>query len=69
MVHLRTLPFSVRKNQCMLSNVDLPPYPPPLNLLDYGIWGILQVKGNAMAHPKMGSLKRTIRQLRAAEVR
>jgi hypothetical protein len=38
-------------------------------LLDYGIWGILQVKGNAMAHPKMGSLKRTIRQLRAAEVK
>jgi hypothetical protein len=47
----------------------LPPYSPPLNLLDYGIWGVVQPKGKATAHPKMGALKQTIWQLRAAKVR
>jgi hypothetical protein len=44
----------------------LPPYVPPLNLLDDGIWGNLQAESNTMAHLKMGSLKQTIWQLRAA---
>jgi hypothetical protein len=40
----------------------------PLNLLDYGTWGILRAKGNAMSHPKMGSLKQTIWQMQAAKL-
>jgi hypothetical protein len=47
----------------------LPQYLPPLNSLDYGTWGALKVKGNAMAQQKMGSLKQTIWQLWAAKVR
>ncbi len=41
---------------------------PPLSLLDYSTWGLLQAKGNAMAHPKMGSLKHTIWHLWAAKI-
>ncbi len=41
----------------------------PLNLLDYGTWGILRAKGNAMGHPKLGSLKQTVWQMHAAKVR
>jgi hypothetical protein len=41
----------------------------PLNSLEYIIWDVLQPKGNAMAHPKMGALKQTVWQLRAAKVR
>jgi hypothetical protein len=43
----------------------LPSYSPPLNLLDYNIWGIFKIKGNAMAHRKIGSPKQTIWQLHA----
>jgi hypothetical protein len=46
----------------------LPPYSPPLTSLDYGTWGVLKLKGNAMAHPKMSTLKQTVWQLRAAKV-
>jgi hypothetical protein len=46
----------------------LPPYSLPLNSLDYGNNGVLKPKGNAMAHQKMGALKRTVQQLRAAKV-
>ncbi len=37
--------------------------------LDYGTRGTLKLKGNAMAHWKMGSLKQTVWQLRAAKFR
>jgi hypothetical protein len=47
----------------------LPPYLPPLKSLDYGKWRVVQPKGKATAHPKMGALKRTIWQLRAAKVK
>jgi hypothetical protein len=40
----------------------------PLNSLDYGTWGVLQVKGNTAAHPKLGTLKQTIWQLQSAKV-
>jgi hypothetical protein len=46
----------------------LPLYLPPLNSLDYGTWRILKPKGNATAQQKMGALKRTVWQLRAAKV-
>jgi hypothetical protein len=36
------------------------PYSSALNLLDYSTWGILQAKGNAIPHAKIGSLKQTI---------
>jgi hypothetical protein len=39
-----------------------------LNSLDYGTWGILKLKGNATAHPKMGTLKQTVWQWQAAKV-
>ncbi len=42
---------------------------PPLNSLNHGIWGVVQPKGKAAAHPKMGALKRTVWQWRAAKVR
>jgi aromatic ring-opening dioxygenase catalytic subunit (LigB family) len=39
-----------------------------LNSLDYGTWGVLMPKGNATAHPKMGTLKQTVWQWQAAKV-
>ncbi len=44
------------------------PYSLPLKSLDYGKWRILKPKDKATAHQKMGPLKRTVLQLRAAEV-
>jgi hypothetical protein len=43
-------------------------YSLPLSSLDYGTWGVLQVKIIATTHCKMGFLKQTIWQLLAAEV-
>jgi hypothetical protein len=45
-------------------------YSPPLNSLDYGTWGVVQPKGKATAHLKMGALKQTVWlwQLQAAKV-
>jgi hypothetical protein len=37
-------------------------YSPPLNLLDYSAWGILQTKGNTTSEPNLGYLKQTIQQ-------
>jgi hypothetical protein len=37
--------------------------------MDYGHWGVLQAKGNATAHSKMGALKPTLWQLQSAKVR
>jgi hypothetical protein len=33
---------------------------PDLNLLDYGIWGVLQAKVNTTSHENKSSLRRTI---------
>ncbi len=38
-----------------------PPYSPDLNLLDYGIWGVMQTKVNATSHKNKSALTRTIR--------
>jgi hypothetical protein len=46
----------------------LPPYSPPLKSLDFGNNRVLKPKGNPTAHNKMGALKRTVWQLRAAKV-
>jgi hypothetical protein len=40
----------------------LPLYSPPLNLLDYGNRSIVQSKGKATTHPKIGALKQTVWQ-------
>jgi hypothetical protein len=37
-------------------------------LLDYSTWGVVQGKGNVMAHPKIGSRKQTGWQLQSAKV-
>jgi hypothetical protein len=54
MVHLRMLTFSVRKNQCMLANVVLPPYllPPVLA----GLWHLGHIAGEGQRYgsPKNG---------------
>jgi hypothetical protein len=47
----------------------LPLYSLPQNLLDYDNRSVVQPKGKAMAHPKMGALKRTVWQRRAAKVK
>jgi hypothetical protein len=39
-----------------------PPYSPDLNLLDYGIWGVMQAKVNATSHENKSALARTIRR-------
>ncbi len=38
-------------------------------LAGYSTRGVVQPKGKATAHPKMGALKRTVWELRAAKVR
>jgi hypothetical protein len=38
------------------------PYSQDLNLLDYGVWGVLQAKVNATGHENKKSLRCTIRQ-------
>jgi hypothetical protein len=48
----------------VLSRYLLPP-----KSLDYGSCGVLKLKDSAATHQKMGSLKRTVLQLRAAKVR
>jgi hypothetical protein len=37
-----------------------PPYSPNLNPLDYGIWGVMQIKVNATSHENKSALARTI---------
>jgi hypothetical protein len=55
--HSRTPPFPWRKNRCALATCGFAAVFTALNPLDYGIWGIVQPKGKATAHPKMGALK------------
>jgi hypothetical protein len=66
MEHSRMTPFPLWEHCCVLANCSFAAeLAPPPNLLDYGTVRVMQQKGNAMAPPKMGTMKRTVWQLGA----
>jgi hypothetical protein len=61
--------FPLQINHCMLANFSFAAVFAAPKVYGLRFLVCIKVKGNAMAHQKMGSLKRTIWQLRVAKVR